>query len=151
MKCPCCTHQLQIVRSGKLQLDGCTNGCGGLWFDAGELEKVDEGHEGIAKELFRLVAHANVVIDREKERNCPKCSAVALDRHCYDGAYHLEVDLCDGCGGCWLDMGELAEVRDQNDLRNAALEAQQEFLAKLSHDKDGRIRERVAAVLKLIF
>ena len=150
MKCPCCTHQLEIVHSGKLQLEGCTSGCGGLWFDAGELEKVDEGFEGVAEELFRLVAHANVVIDREKQRYCPKCSSVALDRHCHDGAYQLELDLCDGCGGCWLDMGELVGVRHLNDLRNAAQEAQEQFMEKLANDKAMARRPSASMGLALI-
>ncbi len=38
---------------------------------------------------------------------CPKCDAV-LDKLTVQ---NVEVDLCDSCGGLWLDRGELAKLK----------------------------------------
>lgn len=40
---------------------------------------------------------------------CPKCSEV-LDRYALEG---VEVDICPGCRGFWLDSGELRLLRDR--------------------------------------
>lgn len=40
---------------------------------------------------------------------CPKCSEVLRRTDVVDVA----VDLCSGCGGIWLDKGELGELRDK--------------------------------------
>ena len=42
--CPRCGDILTEKRFGDIALDGCS-GCGGIWFDAFELQRVDEVHE----------------------------------------------------------------------------------------------------------
>lgn len=34
---------------------------------------------------------------------CPKCGGTLVERHVQGG---VVIDVCDGCGGCWLDDGE---------------------------------------------
>ena len=45
MKCPACFSELSSVTIGQLTVDMCRGGCGGTWFDAFELQQVDESHE----------------------------------------------------------------------------------------------------------
>lgn len=45
------------------------------------------------------------------ELNCPKC-----DGELHESDYeNIKIDICDKCGGVWLDAGELAQVVDQNE------------------------------------
>jgi hypothetical protein len=41
---------------------------------------------------------------------CPKCN-VEMSPKSFDG---VEVDRCFGCGGVWLDKGELEQIDDKN-------------------------------------
>ena len=42
---------------------------------------------------------------------CPKC-----DGKLHESDYeNIKIDICDKCGGVWLDAGELAQVVDQNE------------------------------------
>ena len=42
---------------------------------------------------------------------CPKC-----DGNLHESDYeNIKIDICDKCGGVWLDAGELAQVVDQNE------------------------------------
>ena len=45
MKCPACFNQLTEMQVGSLVVDVCDGGCGGIWFDAFELQQVDEEDE----------------------------------------------------------------------------------------------------------
>lgn len=45
---------------------------------------------------------------------CPKCNEV-LDRLTVAG---VEIDLCVGCSGIWLDRGELAQLRERAGFRD---------------------------------
>lgn len=45
------------------------------------------------------------------ELNCPKC-----DGELHESDYeNIKIDICDKCGGVWLDAGELAQVVDKNE------------------------------------
>ena len=41
MKCPACKSPLREKGAGEMTLDICYGGCGGIWFDASELERVN--------------------------------------------------------------------------------------------------------------
>jgi Zn-finger nucleic acid-binding protein len=41
---------------------------------------------------------------------CPKCKNVEMVAHTHEG---VEVDRCTGCGGVWLDPGEITAVLNQ--------------------------------------
>ena len=53
MKCPKCAAQMQEVRLENVMVDKCT-GCGGVYFDAGELELLSQNKQGggLLKRLF---------------------------------------------------------------------------------------------------
>ena len=50
MKCPACEKELQQITIETITLDVCEGGCGGIWFDNFELEKVDEPHESAGED-----------------------------------------------------------------------------------------------------
>jgi Zn-finger nucleic acid-binding protein len=68
---------------------------------------------------------------------CPKCDEV-LDRLSSGG---VEVDICESCGGIWLDRGELAKLK---------IRANTEDLAQLAQRASGgRVVPPTSARIKL--
>ena len=111
MKCPACFNELTKRQVGNLEVDVCQGGCGGIWFDAFELQRVDEEEERAGEHLLEIQRDKNVVIDATRKRDCPRCEGVKLMRHFFSAKRRIEVDQCPNCNGYWLDAGELAAVR----------------------------------------
>ena len=152
MKCPACSQQLFRTNVGAITLDYCKEGCGGIWFDANELEQFDGENNNIDSKLLRGKGAVNVVIDRSKQRFCPKCNAAPLDRHVYDSREGFEVDSCSCCGGIWLDTGELSFLRSENKQQEIRQRTATAFAAQYQNAVDaGQIPKRAAAVFKLLF
>lgn len=124
MKCPACDNILNSIKLGEITLDVCTAGCGGIWFDAFELQKVDEPHESIGEKLLEIERNKNVKIDYTQKRTCPKCRDLKMMKHFFSVKRSVEVDECPKCGGFWLDYGELGSIRNlfesEEDRREAA-------------------------------
>lgn len=54
MHCPKCGESLHTVHYGAIEIDRCF-GCGGLWLDDGELEKVLEQEKAQNRSIFRAI------------------------------------------------------------------------------------------------
>ena len=113
MKCPACFNELTQLQVGKLTVDACQDGCGGIWFDNFELQQVDEQTETAGERLMEVRRDPAVVVDFTRKRACPRCVDVKLQRHFFSAKRRVEVDQCPNCGGYWLDAGELAAIRDE--------------------------------------
>lgn len=111
MKCPACFNELTKMQVGSVEVDVCQGGCGGIWFDAFELQQVDEVRERAGEHLLEINRDAQVVVDAKRKRECPRCEGVKLMRHFFSAKRRVEVDQCPNCNGYWLDAGELAAVR----------------------------------------
>lgn len=111
MKCPACFNELAQVQVGSLVVDVCQGGCGGIWFDAFELQRVDEEEEAAGERLLLVDRDPQVKVDSTRKRECPKCAGVKLQRHFFSARRKVEVDECPNCAGYWLDSGELAQIR----------------------------------------
>ena len=111
MKCPACANELEQRTVADVTVDICNGGCGGIWFDNFEFQKFDEPHESAGEALLEIERNPSVKVDHSERRNCPKCEDITLMRFCYSPRQQVEVDHCAGCGGHWLDLGELRNVR----------------------------------------
>ncbi len=111
MKCPACDYELTEMEHGGVKVDVCHGGCGGIWFDAFELQRVDEQHEVPTEHLLRIQRDPNRRVDSTRKRACPRCDGVKLKRHFFSARRRVEVDHCPNCAGYWLDAGELEEIR----------------------------------------
>ena len=110
MKCPACKNPLLEKSAGGMTLDVCYGGCGGIWFDATELERVD------AKAATTLHTIWNVPVNSVKltePRLCPRCPEQVLDRKWFSDRKQVEIDQCPICGGIWLDAGEFTRIYDE--------------------------------------
>jgi hypothetical protein len=115
------------VRAGEVEVDACVGGCGGLWFDTRELRKVDEAAEQAGEALLH-VAQGTTNTSRSERRHCTRCpKPLPFMTRRFHPALAVQIDECPGCGGHWLDAGELAAIRqlagDAAGRRRAAADA----------------------------
>ena len=124
MNCPACFNPLSSTTIGKLTVDVCRGGCGGIWFDAFELQQVDEPQESTGAWLVDIERDPQIHVDTIRKRACPRCQGVKLKRRYFSPKRQFEIDECPGCGGYWLDAGELEKIRDEMDESARRKEAQ---------------------------
>jgi len=135
MKCPACNNMMKEMTAGDVTVDVCEGGCGGIWFDLFELKKFDEPHEAAGQALLDIERDPNVTVDHTKKLNCPKCDDVVMMRHFFSVKHEIEVDECPGCGGFWLDAGELAGIRSLFDTEDQRHQAANEYFTELFGDQ----------------
>jgi len=123
MKCPACFNNLTEIQVGSLKVDVCQGGCGGIWFDAFELQKVDEEEEVAGGHLLDIQRGENVKVDPNRKRDCPRCEGIKLKRHFFSAKRLVEVDECPNCAGYWLDAGELARIRAEKSRQDETPES----------------------------
>jgi len=124
IKCPACFNALTSLQVGAVNVDVC-RGCGGIWFDAFELQRVDEEHETAGDWLLQIEREQRIQVDTHRKRECPRCEGVKLKRRYYSPRRQIEIDECPGCGGYWLDAGELEKIREETEIaRQVALARQ---------------------------
>jgi Zn-finger nucleic acid-binding protein len=109
--CPGCQSAMQTLKAGEIELERCFF-CGGVYLDAGELEKVaghpvDLGPDGDGG-----------------ARICPSCGTTLEPAQ----AGRVLVDHCPGCGGIYLDAGELERLAGEVALTPAEAPAASEKL-----------------------
>lgn len=113
MKCPACSRDLAEVTAGDVQVDICQGGCGGVWFDEGELEHFDEESEVLADVILKKEASGSLATNGKELRKCPRCVDEVIVRQFFDPKNQVEINQCWTCSGIWLDRGELATIRSQ--------------------------------------
>ena len=73
MICPACGKDALIVEYENIELDYCP-ACGGVWFDAGELELLLEAAGfGTNRSFLEGIANSPEAKIAEKKRRCPVC------------------------------------------------------------------------------
>lgn len=110
MDCPACERMLGEIELDAMRVDVCRTGCGGVWFDRFELQKVDERHESAGESLLRYQPDLELEADKTREHHCPRDGARMM-RHFFNAQRDVEVDTCPQCAGIWVDAGELARIR----------------------------------------
>ncbi|EEF61204.1 zf-TFIIB domain-containing protein [Pedosphaera parvula] len=110
MKCPACKEPLREKSAGGMTLDVCYGGCGGIWFDATELDRVDGR---AAASLHTVWQDPNRQVASTEPRICPRCVDQILDRRWFSEMKQVEIDQCQKCGGIWLDAGEFSRIHEE--------------------------------------
>ncbi|MFN8390318.1 MAG: zf-TFIIB domain-containing protein [Bdellovibrionota bacterium] len=152
MNCPACSDELTQVTVGNVTVDICKDSCGGIWFDAGELEQYEKAASSAPAELLRPLRNPNVAVDRNKTRNCPRCASSPLTKRFFDGEYEIQVDQCLHCGGIFLDPGELETIRHDHEDVAARQSVIDRFMKEANtSNPDPKHSRGLKAVLGLIF
>lgn len=110
MNCPLCKVPMQQINISGVVIDECDN-CHGLWFDSHELSRLDELHEGSGEDLDRILSYPRAGDSRREPLTCPRCTMKMKQRN-YFYRSGINIDECYGCGGIWLDAGELRAIRE---------------------------------------
>ncbi len=135
MICPACGNELSKLTIENIEFDVCKGGCGGIWFDWFELQKVDEQQEAAGEALLDIEQDPEVKVDYSKKRNCPKCNNVVLMQHFFSVKRKVTVDECPKCGGFWLDCGELRDIRNQFKTEEDREQAAKKFVKEIAGSK----------------
>ena len=112
MKCPACKNPLREKNAGGMTLDLCYGGCGGIWFDAAELERVSVSAPA-ATTLHSIWQIPQSNVQLTEPRLCPRCPEQVLDRKWFSDLQQVEIDQCPKCGGIWLDAGEFSSIYEE--------------------------------------
>ena len=110
MKCPACKNPLREKSAGGLMLDVCYGGCGGIWFDAQELENVNAKAATTLHSIWQVPVSS---VKLSEPRMCPRCPEQVLDRKWFSPAEKVEIDQCPKCYGIWLDAGEFSRIYEE--------------------------------------
>ena len=128
MKCPACFNELAPLQVGSVTVDVCQGGCGGIWFDTFELQRIEQEDDSATQWLMNVARDPLILLDPNRKRECPRCADVKLMRHFHSPKRRVEVDECPGCGGFWLDAGELARIRAEIENQRKLAQGQQPYL-----------------------
>jgi Zn-finger nucleic acid-binding protein len=141
---------------GGVAVNACKGGCGGLWFDAGELAKLDQPGQSAGQDLLDIPQNPQVKVDLELRRKCPRHPGMVMMRHFSSIKRQVTVDECPKCTGLFLDPGELAEIRgeyssDEERRRAAAAYYREMFDGKLETFKQDHPMLESAAKVANVF
>lgn len=116
LKCPACGKEMEkvFIPMQGINLDICTNGCGGIFFDNREFNEFDEKDEDISAILEKINNKTFSTVDTSAERFCPNCGAKMVKNNSSINN-NIEVDDCYSCGGKFLDREELVKIRAEYD------------------------------------
>jgi Zn-finger nucleic acid-binding protein len=133
MKCPACENELQTVLLAGITIHACKGGCGGLWFNRFQFEKLKALKPGIGKSLVTIDRAEGVKFYRGAEHPCPACQTTLLYRHFFNADWDTEVNQCSKCIGLWIDLAGLAKLQSlPADQKKQAVE---EYFAKFINKK----------------
>ncbi len=120
MQCPACQKQMVVLEFNQVEVDFCL-ACRGCWLDRGELGLILTGTVDVPE-------HWTLKGEKKSKRRCPRCGGKMKAGTLPDTS--VEVDLCAGQDGVWLDGGELETiVRERGSDKTAASLA--EFVAEV--------------------
>ena len=122
LNCPACgkTMEKVFIPSQGINIDICTEGCGGIFFDNREFDRFDEKDEDISEILTKIEGKKFSKPDESLTRVCPNCGAQMVKNHS-SIKKEIEIDECYTCGGKFLDNSELVKIRaeyENNDERD---------------------------------
>jgi uncharacterized protein len=107
MECPKCSHPMEQVVYGDIEVDRCTL-CKGLWFDAREHEELKKipGSEAID------IGDADVgaIFNHDDRIRCPRCAGRML-RMVDPDQPHIWYESCSSCHGVYFDAGEFTDFK----------------------------------------
>ncbi len=114
IKCPACGKEMEkvFIPSQGINIDICTDGCGGIFFDNREFEAFNEEHEDISLIKEKLDGKIFDKVDTNAQRMCPACGAKMVKNSASVGS-KIIVDDCYICGGKFLDNEELYLIRKE--------------------------------------
>lgn len=138
MKCPACNHTLAPINAAGIEVDVCEGGCGGIWFERFEMQKLDKVRDQACEVLIKIQRDESAKIVHRKKRRCPACNDMWLMRHFFSVKKQVEVDECPKCAGLWLDGGELSKAYEEFPNAEERSKAALQFVSKIFDSTVGK-------------
>ncbi len=112
--CPACGEVMKkvFITETQTNVDICTEGCGGIWFDSNEDKFYDEANENIDEILAAYTNKVYKQVNQEYDRYCPICGT-KLRKTYTSVKREVQVDECLSCGGKFFDYKELEAMRNE--------------------------------------
>ncbi len=135
--CPACGKQMKKVNLADMNssIDICLDGCGGIFFNNYELEKICKNEKNIEEIENLLKDKVFEEVDSSKTRTCPECGIPML-KHFTSEKQTVEIDECYDCGSKFLDYGELqAFINEFPNERERRASFAKHFLKAVSFEK----------------
>ena len=130
INCPACGKEMKkvFIEGANINIDICTDGCGGMLFDNRELEKFDEKSENADKILDEVKGKNFEKTDDNARIICPVCNIPMVKM---GASGNVQIDVCNVCGAKFLDNGELLKIRnDYLPKETPEIDAAMEILEK---------------------
>jgi len=106
MRCPKCRSDMEQLEIEGVEIDRCST-CHGLWFDAGEVEKLRTKELAAAIDIGDpALGKARNTIDRYR---CPRCGG-RMERRVDPQQKHVWYEECSACQGSYFDAGEFVDL-----------------------------------------
>lgn len=166
INCPACGNEMKKIFIAELGLniDICADGCGGIYLDNRELQKIDEQNEHVDEIIQELENKdfSHVQIDENAVRICPACGAKMV-KNPTSVKGEVIIDDCYTCGGKFLDHGELTKIRaefaTEKERSEAAIQAflyspeaaEMNYLSKTSARVNSKLERRNHSLLGRLF
>jgi Zn-finger nucleic acid-binding protein len=140
MICPVCRKDALVVEYKNIELDYCP-ACGGVWFDAGELELLLEA-AGLKdyESYIKKISGTGETATAEKKRRCPICQRKMKKTH-LDAGNKVLVDICGGGHGIWFDGGEVIQLIGELNSGSTKNKASQDVLAYIGEMFKYRVKK----------
>ena len=108
-KCPVCEVPMSEVSMSHETVDRCPR-CRGVFFDCGELEALVDLVRRFNEVDLAGEEDIDTIPQAERDRvlSCPVDGGRMLEKDVGEG---FIIDLCQDCGGIWLDDGELNAIK----------------------------------------
>lgn len=129
--CPACGKPMEkiFIERANCNVDICTNGCGGIYFDNREFKKFDEQRESIEEIKKALEGKTFTPVDETYKRICPACG-MKMVKNSTSVKGNIIIDECYSCGGKFLDYKELDRIRAEYPTEEARSQAVVDYLKK---------------------
>ena len=111
MKCPRTQTKLTRINVGKVPVF-VSEACGGVFLENQALTLFESPQEERGRALEKHLRQFHHALPALGERvDCPACIDTVMLRRFYSPLHVVEIDECPGCGGIWLDSGELSQLQ----------------------------------------
>ena len=113
IECPACGEPMKkiFIPSAGINVDICSESCGGLFFDNQELQKFNKIADDISEIKKVLEGKSFIPVDESQTRICPSCGKPMVKTSIK--GLGVQIDTCYTCGGIFLDNGELDIIRER--------------------------------------
>jgi len=116
--CPECQKPMNTQTFHGVDIDICPEGAG-IWFDFEELKELLAADPlSMAVIEDRFLPHVEQHRTEQGALHCPSCDGL-LHGYRYQYNSPIELDACDGCGGFWVQDGELHKMHEWNQAHRA--------------------------------